>query len=257
MSRTFALLCLLAIGCNIEPAIKGSGRLTTETRETSTFSAVACDVSCTVEVRKGEKSSVEFSMDDNLLSMIKSEVVDQKLKLTSEKSIAPSDGAKIIITTPTLSLFAAAGDVKANIEELTGDAMTIALAGASSVTGRANGKALEIEIAGAGDVKLSGTASKLTVSIAGSGDVQTTELAADDVQLEIAGSGKVLVQAQKTLDVSVAGSGDVSYVGEATVKQSIAGSGSVKKISVPAPPAGNGSTETPTNENKADTEKKE
>lgn len=256
MSRKFALLCLLAVGCNIEPAIKGSGKLTTETRETSNFSAIACDVSCTIEVRKGEKSSVEFSMDDNLLPMIKSEVVDQKLKLKSDKNIDPSDGAKIIITTPSLSSFAAAGDVKANIEELTGDAMAIALAGASRVTGRANGKAMEVEIAGSGDVKLSGTASKLTVSIAGSGDVQTSELTADDVQIEIAGSGKVVVQAQKTLDVSVAGSGDVSYVGEATVKQSIAGSGSVKKISVPALPAGNGSTETPTYDKKSDAETK-
>lgn len=243
MSRTFGLVCIFFVGCSFEPTIQGSGRLTTETREANAFSAIACEVSCAIEVRKGETSSVELTMDDNLLPMIISEVVDQKLKITSAKNISPDDGAKIVITTPTVHSFSAAGDVKATISELTGEVMEISLEGASSVTGKANGNSLKIEVVGSGDVKLTGVSKALKISIAGSGDIQTNELAADEVQVEIAGSGTVRIQAKKTLDVSIAGSGDVSYTGEATVEQSIAGSGSVRQMNIQGQPAADRSME--------------
>lgn len=252
MSRTLALICATFAGCSIEPTIEGSGRLTTETRETANFSAIACEVSCAVDVRKGEKTSVVLMMDDNLLPMIRTEVADQELRIQSAKNIAPDDRAIIIITTPSLNTFSATGAVKATIPELTGDAMAISIEGSGSVTGKAAGKALKIEIAGSGDVNLSGTSEQLNICIAGSGDILTTELAADDVQVEIAGSGDVRIQAQKTLKVSIAGSGTVSFTGEAIVRQSIAGSGSVRNTISRGQLSGHDSPSLPDNQGKAD-----
>jgi hypothetical protein len=47
--------------------------------------------------------------------------------------------------------------------------------------------------------------------VAGSGDIRADGLAADAVEVRIAGSGDVKVQADKTLQVNIAGSGDVVY----------------------------------------------
>jgi hypothetical protein len=243
MSRALLVLSLFAIGCGMEPAIKGSGKMATDNRPVGTFTEVECAISCAVDVKKGEKTSVEFSIDDNLLPLIKTEVVGEKLKVYSDKNLGPSDGARIVITTPSLSSFEAAGAVTATIEELSGPKMRIAIAGASEVTGHIAGDALETEIAGSGELKLDGSAPNLSVSIAGSGDVQAQKLTADDVKVEIAGSGKVQVTANKNLNISIAGSGDVIYSGDATVKQSIAGSGNVTKAAAPessAPPATEG-----------------
>jgi hypothetical protein len=53
-------------------------------------------------------------------------------------------------------------------------------------------------------------------------------LAADDVNVSIAGSGDAKVRANKSLGVSIAGSGDVEYSGAVTaVRSSVAGSGRV------------------------------
>jgi len=69
----------------------------------------------------------------------------------------------------------------------------------------------------------------MSVAIAGSGAVKLMDMRADEVSVNIAGSGDAAVNANKTLAVSIAGSGDVVYSGDATVKSSVAGSGSVKK----------------------------
>ena len=76
----------------------------------------------------------------------------------------------------------------------------------------------------------SGKAARLGLSIAGSGDLRARELAADDVDISIAGSGNADVQAAKTLAVAIAGSGDVQYSGAATLAKSrIAGSGTIRQ----------------------------
>ena len=67
------------------------------------------------------------------------------------------------------------------------------------------------------------------MAISGSGNVHTRALEADDVTLNVAGSGDADVTARKTLTVSIAGVGNVKYVGDAAVKSSIAGRGSVSK----------------------------
>lgn len=231
MSRLILALGLFAVGCGgFEPPISGSGKMATENRPVGTFSTVDCAISCTIDVKKGDATSVELSVDDNLLPLIKTEVQGDKLRVYSDRNLAPSDGARIVITTPSLSGFAAAGAVTAVIEELSGSRMRIALAGSGDVTGRVAGESLEAEIAGSGAMKLEGTAQKLSVSIAGSSNINAAKVAADEVSIEIAGSGKVQVAAQKKLDISIAGSGEVVYSGDAEVKQSIAGIGTVTKV---------------------------
>lgn len=73
MSRVLLVLTLFAIGCGMEPAIKGSGKVATDNRPVGTFTEVECAISCAVDVKKGEKTSVELSIDDNLLPLIKTE----------------------------------------------------------------------------------------------------------------------------------------------------------------------------------------
>jgi hypothetical protein len=56
------------------------------------------------------------------------------------------------------------------------------------------------------------------------------ELKAEEVSINIAGSGDAAVHADKSLEVRIAGSGDVVYTGNpATVSTKVAGSGSVNK----------------------------
>ncbi len=91
-------------------------------------------------------------------------------------------------------------------------------------------ESMALEIAGSGKVVLDGQSRDLDIEIAGSGEVNSLDLISQDVKISIAGSGDVKVHAGHTLDVSIAGSGKVRYRGDASVTRSVAGSGSVKPL---------------------------
>lgn len=212
-------LCLLPIamlfcfaGCHLlDEGIPGSGTIASENREVGDFSGVGYSGGGTVQVVIGDTTSVEIECDDNLLEHIVTEVKNGQLKIYPAKSISPTTGINVKITTPSLSKLSIAGS------------------GEGSVVGLDEAK-LAIDIAGSGKVKCNGSAESLAISIAGSGEVVNDELASRKVDVSIAGSGDVRVQATDELSVSIAGSGKVQYIGSPKVAQKIAGSGEVVEI---------------------------
>jgi|GEM_PF-2017505 len=239
MLRTMMVgVCMLVAGCGIvDPPVRGSGKLTTEKRGAESFTAIELYVSTAMDIKKGDVTSVELTIDDNLLPLITTKVEGNTLTIRSDKNLAPSDAAKITITVPTISVVSVAGASKVTIEELSGPKTELSLAGSSEVAGTVNSESLECDIAGSGKITMSGASKSVAISVAGSGELQMQKLIANSVTIDIAGSGTAFVHADSSLKVSIAGSGDVSYSGKAKVEQSIAGSGSVKQIpDAPADP---------------------
>jgi hypothetical protein len=93
--------------------------------------------------------------------------------------------------------------------------------------GRIDADELAVEINGSGDIDANGTVGNLIASIEGSGDADLRDLRARTATVSIEGSGDAKVAVQDQLDVSVQGSGDVSYRGNPRVSQHVEGSGDV------------------------------
>jgi hypothetical protein len=110
------------------------------------------------------------------------------------------------------------------------DNLSLNLTGSGDL--RINVKATNVDaaVAGSGDIYVEGSATNLNGSVAGSGDLMAAKLMAENVKIEVAGSGDAAVNVSKSLDASVAGSGDIKYVGNpATRNVNIVGSGSISE----------------------------
>jgi hypothetical protein len=110
------------------------------------------------------------------------------------------------------------------------DNLSLNLTGSGDL--RINVKATNVDaaVAGSGDIYVEGSATNLNGSVAGSGDLMAAKLLAENVKIEVAGSGDAAVNVSKSLDASVAGSGDIKYVGNpATRNVNIVGSGSISE----------------------------
>ena len=94
-----------------------------------------------------------------------------------------------------------------------------------------DGDELDLEVAGSGKFKIVGVCESLELAIAGSGNADLSDLVCKNVKIEIAGSGSAYVHAIESLKVDVAGSGNVKYIGDPKVSKSIFGSGSVRQVS--------------------------
>lgn len=215
----------------------GSGRMVSENRAVGVFEAVALEGAFSVKVRQGSREAVQVRADDNLLSLIESEVENRSgrptLVLRWKRSTSVRDSGNIVISVEarTLHALSAAGSGTIDAEAIEGHRLALSVAGSGDLrVGRVSVGELQASVAGSGDIRAGGSAAAVRLSIAGSGDVDLAGVEAEQVKVSIAGSGDASVTAHQSLSVSIAGSGDLRYGGRVqTVKRSIVDSDEVQR----------------------------
>jgi hypothetical protein len=91
---------------------------------------------------------------------------------------------------------------------------------------------LALSIAGSGSFQARGNADDLRLRVAGSGDYHLDKLAARDVQVQIAGSGRIEAASPQSARIKIVGSGQVHFVAmPKDIDTNIVGSGQISDAS--------------------------
>jgi hypothetical protein len=202
-----ALMLVALLGCNV--GIKGSGISKKESRDVGEFKSVSNDAVGDVQVTIGPSKSVDVTIDDNLLELVVTEVVDGELKIRTTGSFNTSIGLKVNITTPTLDSVNSSGVGKVDIDGLDSEQLAIGLSGVGSVSAK-------------------GRVQNLDVTVSGVGSAQLRELTAESVSVAVSGVGGAEVYASKWVNASTTGVGSIKVFGNpAEKKESKRGIGSI------------------------------
>jgi hypothetical protein len=205
-----ALVAALS-ACHFGRGVKGSGNIKIEKRDLAAFKAIDTTGAYEVEVMCQKPASFEIETDDNILPLIKTDVRDGVLYVTSEERYNPSRAVTVRIGLPELTTVSSRGAGEVTIEDAKSDDLKIASMGAASI-------------------KAAGKVRSATISSSGAGDIDANRLEAEKARVTVAGAASVSVYATEQLDVSVAGVGSVTYGGNPkTVNKSVSGIGSVNK----------------------------
>jgi hypothetical protein len=189
----------------------------------------------------------EISIQDNINVIItqssiqnyRVEPSDVNLKVTNQSgklSISRGENKKdvtVYVNCVKLNSIEVIGsaDVKTT-NEIQSDDLKLSLAGSGDLTVKLKANKVAAALAGSGDINLIGNTQSLTCTVAGSGDLRAAKLQAENVKIEVAGSGDATVYASNNLDASVAGSGDIRYIGNPQTRNvDIVGSGSISETS--------------------------
>lgn len=218
---------------------EGSGRLITEQRAVAGFEAISVSGGMDVLVRQGAKEALELQIDDQLVTLIETRVVDGPKGRTLEIGFKRgtsirSRSTKTRVTVDVLKLQSldVRGGGVVRVEGLSSPRLDINVVGSGDLRlSQLQCGAIQIKATGSGDVRASGRTRSLQLSMTGSNDVDTRELQAEEVVLKMSGSGDAVVAASKSLDVKLLGSGSAKYLGDpAQLSLSSAGSGTIKKL---------------------------
>ncbi|MEQ1746996.1 MAG: head GIN domain-containing protein [Saprospiraceae bacterium] len=214
------------------PGIRGKGPAKTESRSVSDFRTVEAKIPGSVEVRVGDKYAVEVHAQENLLPILRTEVVDGSLQIYFSENVSNTDDLLVKITAPAYEGLSVSGSADMEVlSRLKGNELYLAVSGSGSVSlPEADVSALNCDIAGSGTLEVSGRAQIATFEISGSGDINAEGLEANTGKANIAGSGSLKCNMKESLKANIAGSGDIYYTGSASVETSVAGSGTVKKL---------------------------
>jgi len=205
----FALLLALS-GCkHIGSGVKGSGARKTEKRDLKSFKSIDTEGAYEIDVTCQKPASFEIEGDDNILPLIKTEVRDGVLYVTSDRNYNSSQMVSLRIALPDLERVTTRGASKAHITDVKTESLTLNSKGAAKVDA-------------AGQVKL------VKIQSEGAGKIDAGNLHAEKAKVTASGAASVDVYASEQLDVDLSGAGRVVYSGNPkTVNKNVSGIGIV------------------------------
>lgn len=233
------------------PRIEGSDHAVEQARSVAAFSKLRIEGPIDVAATASGSASAKVRADDNLQSMVVTEVAGDTLivKLVKDANFRTKNGVQVSVGFSQLTSADLKGSGNLKIDLVQGPAFSLQLAGSGDVTvGAAQANSLnlalagsgdltvhgiasdkvEVALSGSGDIDVDGRASAVAIKAAGSGDVSASELKAQHAQASLAGSGDIAVHASESLAASIAGSGDIIYAGSPKkLDQRVVGSGEV------------------------------
>ena len=234
LSLIFAISALASCRYMNGERVKGNGNEKTETRSVGNFSSISSYGEYDVYLTQGSNYNVQIEADENLLSYIETQVEGDVLEIRTKEGfwLQPRHKMKVHITAPSFAKVKTygSGDIISENKLNNTSNIELEVSGSGNVKVDLNAPEVRAELSGSGNINLSGETKSFSGEIMGSGDIRAGELRAENVSIDIAGSGNADVYASVKLSVDVKGSGDVKYRGGAQVSSDIAGSGSVKKI---------------------------
>lgn len=202
-----AAVALLALGgCGVD----GSGKAGTDTRSVGAFEEVAIHGALDTEIAVGGPPSVTITGDDNLLTLIETSVVGDRLVIRPTKDMDRELPMKVAVST----------------EALTG--LEVHGASDARVTGL-SGEKLDVQLHGASDATLDGKLAELDVQVHGASSLDAQKLAAKKVDLQAHGASSVELGAPDEITASLHGASSAKYDGSPKLDEKLSGSSSIRK----------------------------
>jgi hypothetical protein len=215
----FAASLLLA-GCSSLPiasqrdTIEGSGTLATETRAVSGFSEIVLEGQGDAEIVFGAGEALVIEAEDNLLPYLTTTVRGAQLVISTRPNVdlLPTRPIRYSVTVTQLDGIRISGSGNVTVPEVVADR-------------------LEFEISGSGGITAAGAVDEVEAVLSGSGSIAAGDLQALAADVDLPGSGNIVVWATQRLHLKLGGSGSISYYGQPSdLEQEVTGSGTVRAL---------------------------
>jgi len=178
----FFVMLFFGSSCDLD-ATNGNGNITTQERTATGFDSVFFQTKGSVNIHFAENFKVEVTTDSNIQDIIKIEVINMRLFITT------IDNSRLNPTKLIIDVY---------MPELT-----------------------DIYLQSSGTITVTGNALELKIYHQGSGIVDTVNYEVQTVNAYIQGTGNIKTWAVNTLNANISTSGDILYKGNPTVNQNI------------------------------------
>jgi hypothetical protein len=191
--------------------VRGNGKLATETRAVAAFTAIEATGVGRLKLRVGEGHSLRITADENILPIIKSEVKDGVLVLSTTGATKSKTDIVFEATAQTIKRLENSGTVSIDASGF-------------------NGGDLSVETSGVGSIVLAGRVDSFKAELSGVGSLDSDGLVADRVSASLSGVGSATVRAEKSISGNVSGVGSLTWKGAATdASTHVSGIGRISK----------------------------
>ena len=212
-----------------------------ETRKIENVSRVVLREYGQLFISQGDRESLSLEGQDDVLSMVRSDVRNGELLLDIEggwwdrtwraiTSTVEGKPLKYHLTLKKLDGLFVSGAARVRSKGFRFENFQMIMKGAGEIVMTdIEAVNLDIEMPGAGLINLSGSAENQKVWIKGAGSYDCPRLKTDNAEVKLHGVGRARVWAVKSLDARVDGVGHIEYYGEPDVRRSVSGLGKISQ----------------------------
>ncbi|HVG16231.1 MAG TPA: head GIN domain-containing protein [Chitinophagaceae bacterium] len=227
-----AFFLLILTACE---RVVGEGDLRTETRVTSSFAGLNTRISGNVVYVQGSEYKVELTAQQNILNVIETPIIDNKLEIRFKKdvNVRTHENITVRVTAPTLTGIDLSGSGNVSVmSPLTGNSLQFNLSGSGNMSlPLVTTSDLEVSVTGSGNLSFAGgTTTTATYKVRGSGNLDALPVVTKTANTTTSGSGLIKLHATETLNATISGSGSVLYAGNPVVHSNVSGSGRVVRM---------------------------
>ncbi len=217
--------------------IKGSGNVKTEKRmikKKYDKISVETGIDLILTQEKGKKE-ITVEADDNLIHLLKTEVVDGKLRIYFQESVRKVKKSRVYVSHDEISLLQASSGADIECEDgIIGEDLELsASSGADieigslkvkslSVTGssgsdmniaKVKADRVNVSASSGADVVLSGSCESSRMSANSSGDIDAEKLEAGSASLTASSGGDIVLKVRESLRATASSGADIEYLG--------------------------------------------
>jgi hypothetical protein len=223
------MICLLFASCLY--GIKGSRKVVRSERQVGTFTSISASAGIEVILSQDSVVKIIVEADDNLQNNIKTEVLNDELKIYPEKRISSCASKKVYVTFKSIhTLDASSGADITSKTELKLTSLQISVSSGASVVMSLITNKLNVDSNSGGNIKLSGSTESFDVDGSSGSNIKAAEFlskvcnagASSGASLKVFASEKINAQASSGGNIKVSGNpkerniqkssgGDVSF----------------------------------------------
>ena len=228
------LTALFFSSCHFDySSIKGSGRITTETR-TPKGAFTGIEVSSAIELilEQSDTTEIVVEADDNLQNTILTEIKNGKLIIYSEPVNIKNGIRKVLVKMPTIDNLEASSASTINCNStLKGSQLFVKTSSAATI----NLNRIEIDniicnSSSAGEIKLKGLALKLETKASSGSSIKCFRLLANDVIADASSGATIQVHPVLSLKAEASSGASIDYDAvPKTISQKSSSGGSIKQ----------------------------
>jgi len=190
--------------------VQGSGNVANEKRNVSNFKGIDVGGIYEVEIVAQKDFSVEVEADDNLLPLIKTEVDNGILEISSEKRFNTKSPVRIRISAPNIEELEVSGASKVNLSNL-------------------DNNFLKVDASGASKMEISGKTVDLDIESSGACKINAENLQSQNATVDSSGASNINVSVSGALKVDASGASKITYAGNPqNIEKDTSGAGSVR-----------------------------
>ena len=230
------LLSLTLFSCNFDmnfnSGVRGNGNVETEERNINeAFTTIHAAEGLDVYLTQGDEESIAVEADENLHSLILTDIEDGVLKIHTKENIGKASAKKVLVNFKDISkIVSTSGSDVHSTNTISAEKLVLKSTSGSDMNLELNITELECKSTSGSDMRLSGQTKKLTAEATSGSDIKAGNLIAESSQVKATSGADITVNTSKELTAKASSGGDIKYYGNPEkVDKSGGVSGSVKK----------------------------